>query len=259
MIKDIFTDQGDSLYSARVLEFMEEYKKNGNVLGAYINGKFWKHFIKPIETIVVLGCNRHAYSEFLIEFYDPQIIYAFDPDPTVANDIRNNRKQDFVHLKDKVIYNKIAVSDVDGTVDFYESKEVERFNGSLYKRFKPPKLITGIDSPSGAEIQKEKIKVNCTRLDTFFSDQPNIKIDLLCVDIQGAELYALKGLGDLIKNTSYIILEIPKDESCNYHENGYSVDDIYSFLETNGFSVCEKEQENDFEDNVLFARRPIKV
>ena len=196
-------------------EFMyyEEYKNSDNVYGAYINKKYFKHIKEEIENIVLLGCNKHCYTEQLLQVYKPKTIYAFDADPTLAAWCEENPIEN-------VIFNHLAVCDVDGTVDFYESDDLGQ--GSLYERYSSPPFY-----PSGNEIQKEKIKVNSTRLDTFFSDNPEIKLDMICMDIQGAELPALKGLGSMIENVSYIILEVPKSEDLNYHKNGYSVEELY--------------------------------
>ncbi len=208
---------------------------------AYISKNYDKHIDKQIKTIVVLGCNEYSYVPRLKEKYNPEIIYAFEADPTLAEWCEENPIEN-------VIFNHFAVCDVDGTVDFYESYDGGQ--GSLYERYSSPPFY-----PSGNEIQKEKIKVNATRLDTFFSDNPEIKLDMICMDIQGAELPALKGLGSIIENVSYIILEVPKSEDLNYHKNGYSVEELYSFLIDRNFHPVEYQEENDIEDNVFFARR----
>ena len=56
----------------------------------------------------------------------------------------------------------------------------------------------------------EVINVNSKRMDTLLSEN-NINIDdydFLNIDIQGAELLALKGFGDLLNNIKYIYTEI---------------------------------------------------
>ena len=50
------------------------------------------------------------------------------------------------------------------------------------------------------------IKKNTSTLDNLFSDK---KFDLIKIDVQGAEILVLKGGNNLIKNTSFIILELP--------------------------------------------------
>lgn len=56
----------------------------------------------------------------------------------------------------------------------------------------------------------EVINVNSKRMDTLLSEN-NINIDdydFLNIDIQGAELLALKGFGDILNNIKYIYTEI---------------------------------------------------
>jgi len=223
-------------------EHYEEFINHDNRYGSYINEKYFKYIKKPIENVVILGCNFNTYTEPILEVYKPEKIYAFEADPDLAERCINNPVE-------KTVYTHAAVYDKDEPVEFYPSDD--KGQGSLYERY------NGKDNPhnpSGNEIQNEKIVVPGIRLDTFFSSTPDIEIDLLCMDIQGAELPALKGLGSMLENVSYIIAEIPKRDEFNYHYNDYTVSDIYSFLELAGFSAVEKDEENDIEDNVFFVR-----
>lgn len=56
----------------------------------------------------------------------------------------------------------------------------------------------------------EKITLKSSRLDTFINQNPTLceKINFINLDIQGAELLALQGLGEKIKNIQYIYTEI---------------------------------------------------
>jgi FkbM family methyltransferase len=70
-------------------------------------------------------------------------------------------------------------------------------------------------------VQNE-IQVEGIRLDTFMEDNKIEQVDLICMDIQGNELNALKGLGDYLKKVRYVISETSKNSyykgGCDYME-----------------------------------------
>ena len=82
-----------------------------------------------------------------------------------------------------------------------------------------------------APVQKE-IKVKATRLDTYLEENDIGNIDLLCMDLQGYELNALKSLGSQIKNVKYIITECSINST---YTGGVGFYELYNFLKENGF------------------------
>jgi hypothetical protein len=74
------------------------------------------------------------------------------------------------------------------------------------------------------------------------------------MDIQGAELMALRSLGKLLESVSYIMLEMPKEGKFMHHAaSTRSV--MMDFLSRNNFKMLELLPENDWEDNVLLQRK----
>lgn len=85
------------------------------------------------------------------------------------------------------------------------------------------------------------IKVPMCRIDSFFSNRPtqssafDLKdVDFLSMDIQGFEMQALKGMGDLLHQFKWIYLEVNKEEV--YKGNGLARD-IYKYLSKFGFKL----------------------
>ena len=84
----------------------------------------------------------------------------------------------------------------------------------------------------------EVLKVNTKRMDSLISEN-NIDIDcydFLNLDIQGAELIALKGFGDLINNIKYIYTEINTND---LYKNCALVDEIDEYLKKYNFIRVE--------------------
>ena len=91
--------------------------------------------------------------------------------------------------------------------------------------------------------QKE-ITVPGIRLDTFISENNITDIDLLCIDLQGYELNALKSLGNNLDNVKYIITECSIK---NTYIGGCSFKELYSYLRNYGFEYITS---NKFGDNL---------
>jgi len=84
----------------------------------------------------------------------------------------------------------------------------------------------------------EIIQVNTKRFDTLITEN-NLSIDnynFVNLDIQGAELHALKGFGDFLNKIEYIYTEInikPLYKEC------VLIDELDNFLNSKGFSRVE--------------------
>ena len=92
-----------------------------------------------------------------------------------------------------------------------------------------------IQTSIGKNPQKE-ILVEGIRLDTFTRKNNITNIDLLCIDLQGYELNALKSLGDELKSVKYIITEC---SIVSTYKNGASYEELSKYLHDFNFEyVC---------------------
>ncbi len=77
----------------------------------------------------------------------------------------------------------------------------------------------------------EVLKLKTTKLIDLLD--PSDVIDLMVLDIQGAEIQALQGLGKRIREVKWIYTEVSK---VNLYEGGSKLDDLDMFLKINGFT-----------------------
>lgn len=123
----------------------------------------------------------------------------------------------------------VCVSDIDG--------QVVKFN------------IANNDGQSssflefGTHIEKhptvkfiDHIELQTVRLDSLLKDIDLIGIDFLVMDLQGAELLALKGMGDLLNKFKYAYLEVNSQE---LYKNCALIEDIDFYLSSFGFERKE--------------------
>lgn len=201
----------------------------------YTHPLFFKHIISPVKTIVELGCNNYQYTYDLLAAYNPDVLYAFEAHPKCVNYCLTHTTDNRIKLIPQ------AVAEHDGFIDFYGFGDMTGC-ASLFERIHL------------RECQDPKVQIPCTRLDTFFSSTPDIRIDLLCMDIQGAELMALRSMGKLIQTVSYLMLEIPK-EGKFMHRDAPTRSEMMNFLSEHRFDVVEIMSENDWEDNILLKQK----
>jgi FkbM family methyltransferase len=148
------------------------------------------------------------------------LIYSFEPSPKSFEILKNN------NYKNNICFN-YAISNITGNTVFYEN-EISHTN-SLVK----------INSSSLDSIEKQKtinsqINIKAIRLDDFIIEQKINKIDLLKVDVQGAESLVFEGSQNTLKKTKVVIVEI-----CffDYYENKGGFFDIEKFLKPKGFNL----------------------
>ena len=74
--------------------------------------------------------------------------------------------------------------------------------------------------------------VKAIRIDTYCAQHGIKSIDLLCMDVQGAELRVLKGLGSVLERVRYIITEI-EIKPLYYGQALYP--EVHGYLKASGF------------------------
>jgi FkbM family methyltransferase len=113
-----------------------------------------------------------------------QIVYAFEPDPRAYDQLCENIKLNEIH---NIIVEKMAISNVNGRIPF-------NVFDLAHSTFRPD-----IHSKLHQDVKPESvIDVDAMTLDSFFSIFDK-KIDLIKVDVEGAEIDVLQGAVGVIK------------------------------------------------------------
>jgi FkbM family methyltransferase len=191
-----------------------------DVIQSDIENNFYKIINKKreeIKNIVIIGA-YHGYEIFrLLSIYPNCTIHAFEAVEkhflVLQNTFKNNSR-----VK---TYNK-AVSDIVEDAFFYELGNGGQGSGSLLK-------FSGHELGHPFKIN-EILKVKTT---TLKNELPNLEIDLLWVDVQGAELKVLKGTN--LNNCSSLFLEIHTHDFINLwdkqpYEGQCYKEDLESYL-----------------------------
>ena len=105
--------------------------------------------------------------------------------------------------------------------------------------------------PYEKPYQQIEIKVQAMRVDDWWKNTLLPKPELLCMDLQGAEMEALEGMGDVLDSVKYIITE----GQCKrlYHDTPL-IGDIEQFLTSKGFSMRASKMVNDYFGDFFFVK-----
>lgn len=162
-----------------------------------------------INIIFELGSRDLIDAVILVNYFNKSKIYSFECNPDCLIECHKNMNI----LKDENIKNKInliekAVSINNGIVSFYPYDLKKYNNMGASSMLIVDFTMRNIDDPDYYnENPQIKINVDGIRLDTFINQHNIDKVDMLCIDLQGYELNAIKSLGDNLKNVKYIITE----------------------------------------------------
>ena len=152
-------------------------------------------------------------------------IHAFEPyGPTFA------KLSSRVNQDEKVKLHPVAVSECNGSAPFYYNPRYHASNSLLQRPASGP-----IYFPKQATLN-ERVVVSTISIDKFCLEYEVDRIHILKMDIQGAELMALKGASNMLEaqRISLIYLEVM---FVPHYEGNPLFCDILEFLSTFGYSL----------------------
>lgn len=219
---------------------------NISTSGSYLDDIYTSNIPRAsVGSVLELGSRDCIDALKLSEYYKCHV-FAFECNPEVINICKNNIKDNpNVSLVPLAVWNK---TDKISFFPILEKKNV-CFNQGASSCFKV--------SPDGHHktyAQKE-VTVQATRLDEWLTSKKISSIDLICMDVQGAALQVLEGMGKYLDNVKYIIAEL---EHKRIYLDQILFSDVEKFLEQKGFKMYVGKI-NRFFGDYLFVRKDIIV
>lgn len=126
-----------------------------------------------------------------------------------------------------------AVHEVEGVIEFnaFDTKKYNNVGASSLFEIDFVTHRCPTDPDYGKCNVQIPVRVQAIRLDSYIR-KTGIRPDLLCMDIQEAELLALRGLGEELRAIRYIVFEA---SIRNTYKGGCTFQEIDAYLEKNGF------------------------
>ena len=170
--------------------------------------------IAPGGTIIDVGANIGYYTLVAARSAGPRgKVFAFEPDPTNFELLKRNVS---ANAYTTVVTVNKAVSNRTGTAALY----LDEFNRGDHRMY---------DSHDG----RSYVRVDAVRLDDFFRPS-SPKVDVVKIDIQGAEAWAVEGMSDLLKTTGDVVL-FTEFWPQGLHRCGVEAEDYLQSLAALGF------------------------
>jgi len=182
-------------------------------------------------TIFDIGAHHGESIEYLKSLFSQAKIFSFEPDP---------ESFDILSKKDvgNVEFFNLAISDEVGTAKFYRNR-ISHTN-SLYKvnlkskdsvQFAKNRELT---VPANEKEYNLDVDVKTITLDKFINDNTIENIDLIKIDVQGAERKVLSGGGGALQKAKAVIVEV---SFYDYYKNSTSFMDLEKYLIPAGFEL----------------------
>jgi len=185
-----------------------------------------------IKVIFELGSRDVVDAIDLINYFNCKV-YAFECNPDCLVECTKNILTLDKETKDNLVLVDRAVSLSDGDVTFFPFDLTKYNNMGSSSLLKIDFSKRNEDDPDyNRENPQSEIKVRGTRLDTFLQENSIPNIDLLCIDLQGYELNALKSLGESLHNVKYIITECSIQST---YTGGATFLELYEYLRQYNF------------------------
>lgn len=206
----------------------------------YIDKKMIESFLP--DNPIIIDCGAHIGLD-AVEFASihGSRIFAFEAVPHIFDKLKRNTK----NLENVYCYN-LALGWFDGEAEIHVSGGDSDGSSSLLK---PKKHLDYHPTVTF----NETMKVQCKRIDTWADENNITKVDLLWLDMQGAEQKMLMASDKILKGTKLIHTEVSKDET---YEGVDSYKNFKRFLLKKGFKVeVEAIPKGHYGGNVLFIRK----
>lgn len=162
-------------------------------------------------------------------------------------------KRNIARIRKQIAVNAL-VSNVSGEKRTFYVSNNDGLSSSIFTLAKHKEIWPEVD-------YSDKIELETRTLDELVSQNvpPHWRVDTLIMDIQGAELLALRGATHLLKTLTFVKAEAADFEA---YEGACTVASLSEFLETNGFTPIRKTQFAGKEGvgsyfDVVWMRRPV--
>lgn len=197
-----------------------------------------------IKTIFELGSCNLIDAIKLLNHFQSSKIYSFECNNDCLIECYKNLNNLEEEKKKRLVLIDKAVSINNGDVIFYPF-DLEKYNnmGASSMLLIDFSLRDIKDRDYNKKNPQKKIIVNGVRLDTFIDENYIDNIDLLCIDLQGYELNAIKSLGNHLHKIKYIITEC---SIVSTYINGSTFKELNEYLTNYNFKYVSS---NKFGEN----------
>jgi FkbM family methyltransferase len=149
-----------------------------------------------------------------------------------------------------------AVADRDGRTSFFPIDQKRTVTGAADGNPGASSLFEASGDYPLEQYVQDRIEVETTRLDTFLGLNGIGSVDVLWMDVQGAELLVLRGLGERIADVDWVHLEA---EQFAIYRRQALFPEIDGFLTARGFDLCGFTSYSTYAVDAVYCNRRLGV
>lgn len=186
-----------------------------------------------------------------IEFYNhfPNAkIYAFECNPNTIEICKKNIE----NYLDRITLIEGAVCDYDGTITFYPIDQEKTITSWTDGN---PGASSIFKSNGNYDVEtyiQYETDVSCHRLDSIMKKYNIPHVDIIWMDLQGAELLALKGLNEHIKTLKYLYTEVSHKE---IYTGQAMFNHVHDFMIENNFILKNNISMLGWQEDVIYENK----
>ncbi len=190
--------------------------------GAWPKYEYLKPWIvdQTPSTVVDVGVNLGQFLHMAYRLWPNSRIVGIEPSADLARQIST-----IYEKQSRVQVECCAASDREGDATFFVTKNNQ--NSSLLQ----PSSEFVEDRPGDGLLRTEDVQLK--RLDTLLGELPGPLF--VKIDVQGAELEVIKGMGKRLDDVETLIVEAPFEEA---YEGASEFDEIYRYLSDRGLAYA---------------------
>jgi len=209
-------------------------------------------YINPVsvKTILDVGSRDAMESITLKEFYPTARVYAFECNPPAIELCRKN-----IGKRAGIILIPNAVSDVNGTLEFFAIDPDKTITPHKDGNIGASSLFVANPEYPHEKYHQNKITVQSITLARWAEQASVSDIDILWIDLQGAELKAFRGMENLISKVKVIYTEVEFKE---LYLNQPLFGEVDAYLSEKGFILIRLYPCGWF-GNALYVRKDLVV
>jgi FkbM family methyltransferase len=178
--------------------------------------RLFTQLLRPGMTVVDAGANIGEYTLVAARRVAPGgSVHAFEPTPAVVDWLRRNVALNDLH---NVVINPVALSNAAGDVELFFDP-MEPVSNSIVSLWH----ATGVAT------------VPATTLDEYVGRAGLAAVDVLKIDVEGAEIMALEGAGRLLAGEEAPIILVEANEG-TLARSGRTMRDLIALLEGHGYA-----------------------
>lgn len=206
---------------------------------------------RVVRTVLDVGARDCEESRQFALAYPEARVYAFECNPATLP-----RCRAMAAAEPRISLTEKAVSNRTGTVTFYPIDQQRTVTGVADGNPGASSLFRATGRYAEENYVQDEIEVETLRLDEFMHAQGIDAVDILWMDVQGAEGLVLEGLGARLRAIRFLHVEV---EFFEIYRDQALFEDVDPYLRKGGFRLLGFTSYSRYAADALYARDDIPL